>query len=75
MNAIKTEKLILCVGLLVYFLYGIHHSKENDTATSYSVLLTSSEAGKVKWGAITQQKRKSVQEDTKPIVDEEEIPQ
>lgn len=59
----------------MYFLYGIHHSKENDTATSYSVLLTSSEAGKVKWGAITQPKRKSVQEDTKPIVDEEEIPQ
>lgn len=64
-----------CAGLLVYFLYGIHHSKENDTATSYSVLLTSNEAGKVRWGSIGAAKRKSVPEDLKPIVDEEEITQ
>jgi cationic amino acid transporter 4 len=40
------------VGLLVYFLYGIHHSKESDSMTSYSILMTSSEAGKGKWGSM-----------------------
>lgn len=40
------------VGLLVYFLYGIHHSKESDSITSYSILMTSSEAGKGKWGSM-----------------------
>jgi hypothetical protein len=40
------------VGLLVYFLYGIHHSKERDSMTSYSILMTSSEAGKGKWGSM-----------------------
>nr|CAD7410097.1 unnamed protein product [Timema cristinae] len=39
-------------GMLVYFLYGIHHSKESDQVSSYSVLMTSSEAGKEKWGAM-----------------------
>jgi len=39
-------------GLLVYFLYGIHHSKESDPMSSYSVLMTSSEAGKGKWGSM-----------------------
>jgi cationic amino acid transporter 4 len=39
-------------GLLVYFLYGIHHSKESDPLSSYSVLMTSSEAGKGKWGSM-----------------------
>ncbi|XP_054288765.1 cationic amino acid transporter 4-like [Macrosteles quadrilineatus] len=65
----------MAFGLLVYFLYGIHHSKENDTATSYSVLLGSGEAGKIRWGSIGAAKRRSVAEDTKPIVDEEELPQ
>jgi hypothetical protein len=40
------------IGLLVYFLYGIHHSKESDIMSSYSVLMTSSEAGKGKWGSM-----------------------
>lgn len=77
MYIFKTNLIIQLpyTGLLVYFLYGIHHSKENDTATSYSVLLTSSEAGKFRWGAITQPKRRSIAEDTKPIVEEEEIVQ
>lgn len=66
---------LIFTGLLVYFLYGIHHSKENDTATSYSVLLGSGEAGKIRWGSIGAAKRRSVAEDTKPIVDEEELPQ
>uniref|UniRef100_A0A1B6D6M1 Cationic amino acid transporter C-terminal domain-containing protein n=1 Tax=Clastoptera arizonana TaxID=38151 RepID=A0A1B6D6M1_9HEMI len=65
----------MALGLLVYFLYGIHHSKENDNATSYSVLLAPSEAGRFRWGAITQSKRKSVAEDTKAIINEEEIVQ
>lgn len=38
--------------MLVYFLYGIHHSKESDTPSSYSILMTSSEAGKGKWGSM-----------------------
>jgi hypothetical protein len=37
---------------LVYFLYGIHHSKESDTTSSYSILMKSSEAGKEKWGSM-----------------------
>jgi hypothetical protein len=36
----------------VYFLYGIHHSKESDPMSSYSILMTSSEAGKGKWGSM-----------------------
>lgn len=39
---------------MVYFLYGIHHSKENDASNTYSVLLTSNEAGKFRWGSIQQ---------------------
>ncbi|PSN48720.1 Cationic amino acid transporter 4 [Blattella germanica] len=42
----------MALGLLVYFLYGIHHSKESDPASSYSILMTSSEAGKGKWGSM-----------------------
>ncbi|XP_075237597.1 cationic amino acid transporter 4 [Lycorma delicatula] len=44
----------MTIGLMVYFLYGIHHSKENDTSNTYSVLLTSNEAGKFRWGSIQQ---------------------
>ncbi|KAL1137853.1 hypothetical protein AAG570_009549 [Ranatra chinensis] len=64
----------MALGLLVYFLYGIHHSKENDTSTSYSVLMTSSEAGKVQWGAIASGLRKK-NSDTVPIVGQEEVPE
>ncbi|PNF15823.1 hypothetical protein B7P43_G09896 [Cryptotermes secundus] len=42
----------MALGLLVYFLYGIHHSKESDPTSSYSILMTSSEAGKGKWGSM-----------------------
>ncbi|XP_069699086.1 cationic amino acid transporter 4 [Periplaneta americana] len=42
----------MALGLLVYFLYGIHHSKESDPMSSYSILMTSSEAGKGKWGSM-----------------------
>lgn len=62
------------IGLLIYFLYGMHHSKENDV-TSYSVLLSSSEAGKTPWGAINKsRKRMKTDDDRKPIIDNEEIP-
>lgn len=39
--------------MLVYFLYGIHNSKEGETMSSYSMLMTSSEAVKEKWGSTT----------------------
>lgn len=38
----------------MYFLYGIHHSKEGEANSSYSILMTTSEAIKgTKWGATT----------------------
>lgn len=53
----------------------MHHSKENDV-TSYSVLLSSSEAGKTPWGAINKsRKRVKSDDDRKPIIDNEEIPE
>ncbi|XP_049860285.1 cationic amino acid transporter 4 isoform X1 [Schistocerca gregaria] len=80
----------MAVGLLVYFLYGIHHSKESDHASSYSILMTSSEAGKIKWGSTynTQQINPVVlsqikiapsakditTDEKKPIVAQEEVP-
>nr|CAH7723545.1 unnamed protein product [Callosobruchus chinensis] len=41
----------MTIGMLVYFLYGIHHSKEGECNSSYSILMTSSEAVKETWGA------------------------
>ncbi|XP_045476944.1 cationic amino acid transporter 4 [Harmonia axyridis] len=43
----------MVLGMLIYFLYGIHHSKMEDFNSSYSVLMTSSEAVKEKWGSTT----------------------
>ncbi|KAL4119278.1 hypothetical protein QTP88_012111 [Uroleucon formosanum] len=64
----------MIIGLLIYFLYGMHHSKENDV-TSYSVLLSSSEAGKTPWGAIHKsRKRVKTEDDRKPIIDNEDLP-
>ena len=37
---------------MVYFLYGIKHSKEGDVTRTYSMLITSSEAAKEPWGAM-----------------------
>lgn len=60
----------MAIGLLVYFLYGIHHSKEQEVTSSYKVLLTSNEAVKLRWGAIPPRRRnKSPDDDTRPIVD------
>ncbi|CAH0389545.1 unnamed protein product [Bemisia tabaci] len=69
----------MILGLLVYFLYGIHHSKENDTTSSYSVLMTSSEATKSKWGSIpapvtipVTRKRRSGKGDRQAIVNSDD---
>ncbi|XP_065173363.1 cationic amino acid transporter 4 [Atheta coriaria] len=43
----------MILGMLVYFLYGIHNSKEGETMSTYSMLMTSSEAVKEKWGSTT----------------------
>lgn len=70
-----TFLIVFCAsltGLLIYFLYGIHHSKENDV-TSYSVLLSSSEAGKTTWGALNKsRKRVKPEDDRMPIIGNEE---
>ncbi|KAF7273705.1 hypothetical protein GWI33_013600 [Rhynchophorus ferrugineus] len=50
----------MIIGMLVYFLYGIHHSKEGEGNSSYSILMTSSEAVKEKWGATTKTNLKGV---------------
>ncbi|EDW72847.1 uncharacterized protein Dwil_GK17226 [Drosophila willistoni] len=39
------------IGMVVYFLYGIHHSKEGESCSSYAILMTSSEATKLPWGS------------------------
>uniref|UniRef100_A0A1B0DAS8 Cationic amino acid transporter C-terminal domain-containing protein n=1 Tax=Phlebotomus papatasi TaxID=29031 RepID=A0A1B0DAS8_PHLPP len=69
----------ISVGMLVYFLYGIHHSKEaEDCGTSYSMLMTSAEASKGHWGALqTKSSAKSTpaKDDKKPIIEEEEVPE
>lgn len=66
-------------GMLVYFLYGIHNSKEGDSSNTYSMLMTSSEAGKGKWGSTTCTNfkgaltvRKSSTTEKRPIIDDEE---
>ncbi|KAF2898149.1 hypothetical protein ILUMI_08019 [Ignelater luminosus] len=72
----------MIVGMLVYFLYGIHHSKEGENISTYSMLMTSSEAVKGKWGATTKSnikavltQRKSINDERNAIIDEEEIVQ
>lgn len=61
-------------GLLVYFGYGIRHSKLNDSLSSYSVLLSPTEREKTDWGTISTKKIKSdlsslYDDDTEPIID------
>ncbi len=41
----------LIIGMLVYFFYGIHHSKEGTLGTSYSMLLATNETNKSYWSA------------------------
>lgn len=45
--------LFFDLGLLVYFLYGIKHSKESNTTNTYSMLITSTEANKEPWGSMS----------------------
>ncbi|XP_060659403.1 cationic amino acid transporter 4 [Drosophila nasuta] len=73
------------IGMVVYFLYGIRHSKEGEVCSSYSILMTSSEAGKLNWGSFKGSRNstaakhtvlerfmgRSKLEDKKPIVEEE----
>ncbi|KAG5881968.1 hypothetical protein JTB14_006006 [Gonioctena quinquepunctata] len=67
----------MVLGMLVYFLYGIHHSKEGEGNSTYSILMTSSEAVKEKWGATRTTikgaltRRKSSSGDRSAIIDEE----
>lgn len=67
--------------MLVYFLYGIHNSKEGDSSNTYSILMTSAEAVKGKWGSTTKSTfkgaltvRKSSSTEKKPIIDDDEAP-
>lgn len=41
----------LIIGMLVYFFYGIHHSREGTLGTSYSMLLTTNETNKSYWSS------------------------
>ncbi|XP_035734292.1 cationic amino acid transporter 4-like isoform X2 [Vespa mandarinia] len=60
----------MIVGMLIYFLYGIHYSKEAVSPNSYSVLMASSEAVRgAKWGAMLRVNQKV---DKVPILDENE---
>lgn len=56
---------------MIYFLYGIHYSKEAATIpNSYSILMATSEAEKgTKWGSTL---RVSPQTDKTPILDDKE---
>lgn len=69
----------MILGMLVYFLYGMHNSKEGDANSSYSVLMTSSEAVKETWGSTTKttvrnivKRRRSSPEDRHAIIDAED---
>lgn len=69
----------MILGMLVYFLYGIHHSKEGEVMSSYSMLMTSSEATKEKWGATTKTtikgaltKRKTSTGDKNAIIEDDD---
>lgn len=68
----------IAIGMMVYFLYGIHHSKEGESGTSYSMLMTSSEASKGHWGSTAKaviekvMTKKAKKDDKMPIVDEDE---
>lgn len=50
----------MVIGMLIYFLYGIHYSKESASPNSYSILMATSEAVRgAKWGATLRVNQKS----------------
>lgn len=72
MHQSKVKILQLCLtGLLIYFLYGIHYSKEAVVdPSSYAVLMESSEAERgAKWGSTLKLNRKN---DASDIIESEE---
>ncbi|XP_043260021.1 cationic amino acid transporter 4 [Colletes gigas] len=61
----------MIVGMLIYFLYGIHYSKESTSPNSYSILMATSEAGRgAKWGATLRVNQKS---DKVPILNDDDF--
>lgn len=68
-------------GLLLYFLYGQHHSREGEPVSSYSTLLTEpTPAGNTVFGSVqhtlshvTAKIASAATDDKKPIVDQEEV--
>lgn len=61
----------MLVGMLIYFFYGIHYSKEAGGPNSYSILMASSEAGRgAKWGSTLRVGQKS---DKMPILDNDDL--
>ncbi|XP_042219105.1 cationic amino acid transporter 4-like isoform X2 [Homarus americanus] len=71
----------MVIGLLVYFIYGQHHSCEAEPVSSYSTLLTEpTPAGNTVFGSVqhtlshvTAKIASAATEDKKPIVDQEEL--
>lgn len=64
-------EIVLFSGMLIYFFYGIHYSKEAGGPNSYSILMASSEAGRgAKWGSTLRVGQKS---DKMPILDNDDL--
>ncbi|XP_047502913.1 cationic amino acid transporter 4-like isoform X1 [Penaeus chinensis] len=71
----------MVLGLVLYFAYGQHHSREGEPVSSYSTLLTEpAPAGNTVFGSVqhtlshvTAKIASAASEDKKPIVDESQI--
>ncbi|XP_011499401.1 PREDICTED: cationic amino acid transporter 4 [Ceratosolen solmsi marchali] len=62
----------MIVGLLIYFLYGIHYSKEAVDPNSYAVLMETTEAERgANWGSCNL--RLNRKNDTTPILNSDEL--
>lgn len=68
----------MVLGILIYFTYGIRHSKENALVPLYSSLLVTNEAQKDTWGSMQETvvassyQSAKIKDDKVPIVDQEE---
>nr|XP_033330259.1 cationic amino acid transporter 4 [Megalopta genalis] len=61
----------MIAGMLIYFLYGIHYSKEAASPNSYSILMATSEAGRgARWGATLRVNQKT---DKLPILNDDDL--